>query len=64
MSNRELALTFLQRCFDGDMEAAMALMADDATWWVLGNPDRIKLSGTRNMTRVRRFLRAIVASSP
>jgi len=64
MSNRELALTFLQRCFDGDMEAAMALMADDATWWVLGNPDRIKLSGTRDMTRVRRYLKRIRAGFP
>jgi uncharacterized protein len=58
------ALSFLAHCFKGDMDAAMALLSSDATWWVLGNPDKIKVAGLRDMARIERFLKNIRRGFP
>ena len=63
-SNRDIALSFLQKCFEGSMDAALAMMAEDATWWVLGNPEKVKLSGTRDMPRIRRYLKNVRLGFP
>ena len=64
MTNRETALTFLQHCFAGHMEAALALLAEDATWWVMGDPEKIKLTGTRDMARIKRYLAFVSRAYP
>ena len=61
---RQIALTFLDHCFMGRMEEAKALLAPDATWWVLGNPDKVKVAGTRDMARIERFLKNVRRGFP
>ena len=63
-ATKQLALTFLDHCFKGNMDAAMAMLAPDATWWVLGNPDKVKVSGTRDMTQIARFLKNVHRGFP
>lgn len=55
-SNRDIALRFLELCFRGEMEPALAMLTDDATWWVPGNAEKIKICGWRDLPRIRRLL--------
>lgn len=61
---RQLALTFLDHCFKGNMVEAMAMLAPDATWWVLGDPEKVKVAGTRTMAQIERFLKNIRRGFP
>lgn len=63
-NTKRIALNFLEHCFKGRMDEAMALLAPDATWWVLGDPDKVKVSGTRDMTRIARFLKNVLRGFP
>lgn len=63
-TTKQLALTFLDHCFKGNMDEAIAMLAPDATWWVLGNPDKVKVSGTRDMTQIVRFLKNVRRGFP
>jgi ketosteroid isomerase-like protein len=58
-TNKQIALDFLGHAFDGRMAQALELLASDATWWVLGNPDRIRVSGTRDMARITKFVQNV-----
>lgn len=55
-SNRDIALRFLAHCFRGEMESALQMLAEDATWWVPGNAEKIKVCGWRDLPRIRRLL--------
>jgi ketosteroid isomerase-like protein len=63
-TSRTIALSFLRHCFAGDMDAAKALLAPDATWWVLGDPEKVKVSGTRDMGKIERFLKNVRRGFP
>ena len=64
MTQREIALAFVQHCFDGSTDAALSLLADDATWWVAGDPGKLGLSGTRDLERIRRYLGFVSRAFP
>lgn len=53
---RQVALEFIDRCFRCDAEGVLALLAPDATWWVLGQPQRLRVSGTRDRAAIERFV--------
>jgi ketosteroid isomerase-like protein len=63
-SSRTIALTFLKACFAGDMDTAKSMLAPDATWWVLGDPEKVKVSGVRDMTKIERFLKNVRRGFP
>jgi ketosteroid isomerase-like protein len=64
MATRQLALAFLDLCFKCEVEKVLALLAPDATWWVLGNPERVKVSGLRDRPRIERFLHNVRRAFP
>ena len=37
-ATRGVAVAFLEHCFAGRMDAAIGLLAADASWWVIGDP--------------------------
>jgi uncharacterized protein len=37
--NKQLILTFFERFSANDIPGALAMMAEDATWWIAGKPD-------------------------
>ena len=55
-ATRGVAVTFLEHCFAGRMDAAIGLLADDASWWVIGDPAKIRVSGVKDRVRVERML--------
>ena len=62
--NRSLALAFLDHAFGLEVEKALALLAEDATWWVLGDPSRLGVSGQRDYSRIRRLLETLRKGFP
>ena len=49
--NAQLARAFFQRFNDNDVAGAVELLADDATWWLAGKPD--KLPGVGLLSRAQ-----------
>tara|TARA_Y100000815_G_scaffold211823_1_gene196499 strand:- start:355 stop:765 length:411 start_codon:yes stop_codon:yes gene_type:complete len=56
-AKRALALTFLDHSFSGRVEEVIAMLHDDFHWWVLGNPDRLRISGMLEPQAARRMIR-------
>lgn len=63
-ATKQLALTFLDHCFKGNLEAVVAMLAPGATWWVLGDPQKLKVSGTRQVDQITRFLKNVRRGFP
>ena len=55
-ATRGVAVTFLEHCFAGRMDAAIDLLADGASWWVIGDPAKVKVSGLKDRARIERML--------
>jgi ketosteroid isomerase-like protein len=56
-TNKRVALKFLDLAFKIDMEDAISMLADDATWWVIGDPHRLRVAGLKNREQTVRMLR-------
>lgn len=63
-ANRQLALEFLQAAFAGRVADAVARFHPDATWWVLGDPDRLKVSGLKDRVQAARLLGGFAKALP
>ena len=50
--NTQLALSFFQRFNDNDVAGAVDLLADDATWWLAGKPDKLPGTGLLNKAQI------------
>jgi uncharacterized protein len=46
--NTKVALSFLAHLSDGELEAALDLIADDVVWWLAGEPEQFTIAGTKN----------------
>lgn len=46
----------------GETEAALALLAGDATWWLAGDPGKLPVAGTLAKPQVARLFRNITAA--
>jgi len=55
-ATRSVAVAFLEHCFAGRMDAAIDLLAPDASWWVIGDPAKVKVSGLKDRPRIERML--------
>lgn len=63
-SMKHSALSFLTHVFKCQTDEALAMLAPDATWWVLGDPKKIRVAGTRDVVRIERLLRGVRGSFP
>jgi ketosteroid isomerase-like protein len=63
-ANKQVALSFLEYFSAGKIEAALALMADTATWWVAGKPDTFALAGTKTKAQFAELLQGIGTAMP
>jgi uncharacterized protein len=63
-ANRQVALRFLQLAFGMEMEAATSMLTDDASWWVIGDPARIKVAGLKNYERTVRMMTNMYKALP
>jgi uncharacterized protein len=55
-ATRGVAVAFLEHCFAGRMDEAIDLLAPDASWWVIGDPAKVKVSGLKDRPRIERML--------
>jgi uncharacterized protein len=63
-TNKLVVLSFFENFSVGKVEEALALMADSATWWVAGKPDKFALAGTKTKTQFAELLKGIGAAMP
>jgi ketosteroid isomerase-like protein len=63
-TNKQVVLSFLENFSAGKFDAALALMADSATWWVAGKPERFALAGIKNKAQFAELVQGIGAAMP
>ena len=63
-ANEQVVLSFFENFSAGKFDAALALMADTATWWVAGNPDKFALAGTKTKAQFAELVQGIGAAMP
>jgi ketosteroid isomerase-like protein len=63
-ANKNVVLSFFENFSAGKVDAALALMADTATWWVAGKPDKFVLAGTKTKTQFAELLQGIGTAMP
>ena len=63
-ANKNVVLSFFENFSAGKVDAALALMADTATWWVAGKPDKFVLAGTKTKTQFAEIVKEIVTAMP
>jgi ketosteroid isomerase-like protein len=63
-TNKQVVLSFLDNLSAGKADAALALMADSATWWIAGKPDKFPLAGTKTKTQFAELVKEVGASLP
>ena len=62
--NKATALEFLRQAAANSVAAAMAMLHADVTWWVAGDPDRLKVAGLKNRAQAERMLRSLQKAVP
>lgn len=62
--NKRLALDFLNHAFSCRIDAALSALHPEATWWVLGDPQRLRVAGVRQGEQVRRLLSGVCRNLP
>lgn len=55
-TNKQLVLEFLGHYAGGRYDDALAMLAEDSTWWLPGHPDEFPAAGTVDKATVRRRL--------
>lgn len=63
-TNKRLVLKFLEMAFTNAMDEAITLLAEDVTWWVIGDPDRLSVAGQKNHVQTERLLRGLYKVLP
>ncbi len=58
-TNRQIAIDFYRRYDAGDIAGALALMADDATFWIAGQPGSNATAGLQTKPQIADIFRRI-----
>ena len=58
--NKQLASEFFARLTANDLAGALALVADDATWWIPGKPGAMPVAGVHTKPRITRVIQTMV----
>lgn len=62
--NTKVALTFFESLSTGNLDQALQLISDNATWWLAGKPEQFALAGTKNKTEFTEMLSLIESGMP
>jgi len=58
--NKQTAEEFFARFTASDLDGALALMTDDATWWIPGKPEATPTAGLYPKDRIARLFRTML----
>lgn len=53
--NKATARAFFERFSEGDVAGALAMMSDDATWWIAGKPEQLPAAGLYSKAKIARL---------
>jgi ketosteroid isomerase-like protein len=59
--NTAVVVEFFRRLDAADLPGALALLADDAAWWIAGTPGRVPGAGDYAKPQVTRLLQAMTS---
>jgi len=62
--NKALALEFIRLAADNSADAALGLLHPEATWWVAGDPARLRVAGRKNRAQIDRLLHGLHKALP
>ena len=62
--NTALVHLFLDHCFRLEIDAVLAMLTDDASWWVAGDPSRLRVSGLKDREQLTRMFRGVRKALP
>lgn len=62
--NKKIVLGFFENLSSGKADAMLAMMADNATWTVMGKPDKFALGGTKTKAQFAELLKGIGSAMP
>src|SRR5215831_4675635 len=62
--NKKIVVSFFENFSSGKMEQALAMMSDNATWSVMGKPDKFALAGTKTKAQFTELVKGIGAAMP
>ncbi len=57
--HKQIAATFFQHISAGNFQTALAMMNEDATYWILGRRDVIPSAGANDRARMERIFNAM-----
>jgi ketosteroid isomerase-like protein len=59
--NKTIAAQLFERFSASDIPGALALLSDDATWWLSGKPDLLPSAGTYDKARMGRLFERMLS---
>lgn len=62
--NKAVVLEFIQLAADNCIDAALGLLHPDATWWVAGDPARLRVAGFKDRPKIERLLQGFKIALP
>ena len=62
--NKAVALEFIQLAADNCIDDALNLLHPDATWWVAGDPARLRVAGLKDRAKIERLLHGLKKALP
>jgi ketosteroid isomerase-like protein len=63
-ANKKVALSYFENFSAGKIDAVLALVADSATFWIAGKPDKFALAGTKTKAQFADVLKGVGAAMP
>jgi ketosteroid isomerase-like protein len=61
--NKQIVRDFFARFSASDIDGALALMSEDATWWIAGTPGQSQRCGEHSKERIARLFKYMVAQT-
>jgi uncharacterized protein len=59
--NKQIAAQLFERFSASDVPGVLALLADDATWWLSGKPDLLPSAGSYDKARIERLFHRMLS---
>lgn len=63
-ANKQVVAEFWKKLSAGDLDRALEMLADTATWWIAGEPERFPLAGTKTKAEFAALAGGVTKAMP